>query len=70
MTRYRPAKAYGHRLKSMGADWYRMSWVIDFYYPNSRLRHPRLFTRDTDLAGAKRFAKRHSIALPTLDRTG
>jgi hypothetical protein len=64
MTRHRPAKTYGHKLRRIDADWYRMSWVMDFYYRSSRLRHPRVFKRDTDLAGAKRFAKRHGIALP------
>jgi hypothetical protein len=60
----RNSSAYGHRLDYIQPDQYRLSWVIDFKYAGSRLRYPRTFTRDTDLAGAKRFAKKWGLVSP------
>jgi hypothetical protein len=45
----------------MGRDWWRLHWTVDFYYSGSRLRFPRGFTRDTDMAGARRFVKRWKL---------
>lgn len=61
-------RSYAHRIRKIGNDHYRLSWTVDFKYPNSRLRHPRGFSRDTDAAGAKRFAKKWKLAFePTKD---
>lgn len=64
MGRHRAQRSYGHRCKRLGADWYRLSWTVDRYYVDSRLRHPRTFQRDTDEAGAVRFCKRWQVEFP------
>lgn len=61
MSRFGPQKAYSFRLRRMGRDHYRMSWTIDKYYPESTLRFPKVYERDTDTDGAARFAKRHRL---------
>jgi Uri superfamily endonuclease len=63
MSRFGAGKATSPHLKRMGPDHWRMSWTVDYYYKNSMLRWPRRFSRDTDDAGAKRFAKKHGIVL-------
>lgn len=55
--------SYGHRARRIAEDHYRVSWTVDFHYPTSRLRFPRVFARDTDRAGAERFAKRWKIVI-------
>jgi len=45
-------------------DCYRLSWSFDVKLQGSRLRWPRTMTRDTDEAGALRFAKKWNIAMP------
>lgn len=57
--------SYSHRIRLIVPGHFRLSWTVDFKYPSSRLRFPRTFTRDTDEAGAKRFAKRHECPLPS-----
>ena len=64
MSVTRNSRAYGHSYARMDDDWYRLRWCIDYKYPRSRLRHPRWFQRDTDLAGAKRFAKKWKLPPP------
>lgn len=64
MSRFSSAGSYGHAIQRLGNDHFRLSWVVDRYYPTSRLRHPRVCTRDTDEAGARRFAKRWGVPLP------
>ena len=64
MSRHRSRKSYGHRVRKIEHDWYCLSWCVDFYYSGNRLRHPRGFRRDTDEAGAKRFAKRWKLEVP------
>jgi hypothetical protein len=64
MGRFSKSHAHGFSLKRMGPDHWRMFWTVDFYYPTSRLRHPRGFSRDTNDAGALRFAKMHGLAAP------
>ena len=66
MSRHRPGGGYGHHIQWLGPDHYRLSWSWDAYYASSRLRHPRKMTRDTDRAGADRFAKKHGIKVPDL----
>jgi hypothetical protein len=56
--------AYGHKVQRIGNDHWRLSWIVDFKYPSSRLRFPRVFTRDTDLIGAARFALKHELKPP------
>ena len=65
MSRYGKGGSYGHRVRRMGEDWFRLHWCLDYYYPTSRLRHPRGFDRDTDEAGAIRFCKKWGLELPT-----
>lgn len=62
MSRYHPSRSTNHCIAQFGPDDFRISWVVDFYYSGSRLRWPRQFSRDTDRAGAKRFAKRWNLA--------
>jgi hypothetical protein len=69
VSRLRSSGSYGHAIQKLGRDCYRLSWVVDRYYPDSRLRYPRTTTRDTDLAGAVRFAERWEIARPVEDCT-
>lgn len=61
MGRYTSSSAYHFRIKQEGVDDYRMSWVVDFYYADSRLRYPRLFSRYTNQKGAERFCKKHNL---------
>ena len=56
--------SYGHGIRRVGPDHYRLFWTVDFKYPSSRLRFPRVFTRDTDKRGAERFAKRWKRDMP------
>lgn len=69
MGRYSPSTSYGHRVSLIDTNCYRLSWVVDRYYEGSRLRHPTTTTRDTDLAGAKRFAAKWNIAIPVEDKS-
>lgn len=62
MSRYSRQTSYGHRIQHLGHGDYRLSWTVDRYYDGVRGRFPRRGTRDTDEAGAKRFAKRWRIA--------
>lgn len=61
MGRFSSSGSKGHRIRRIGRDHYRLSWTVDRYYPDSMLRWPRRCTRDTDEAGARRFAKRWSL---------
>jgi hypothetical protein len=62
--RFRSAGSYAHSIQRIGPDHYRLSWAVDRYYAGSRLRFPRTDWRDTDTAGAKRFAKKWNVDLP------
>jgi hypothetical protein len=64
VSRHSSSSAYGFKTWQIGHDHWRMSWTVDFHYASSRLRFPRGFTRDTDFAGAQRFAKRHGLRAP------
>ena len=64
MSRHRPSGSRGHWWKRLGPDRYQIGWIVDVYYENSRLRWPRGNGRDTDLAGAKRFARRWGLIVP------
>lgn len=60
--------SYGQYIRHLGHDWYKIGWTVDYRYPTSRLRFPRGFERNTDEAGAKRFARRHGLELPVNPR--
>lgn len=64
MGRHRSNGSYGHRIAKIGSGHYRLSWTVDRYYAGSQLRFPRTTWRDTDEAGARRFAKRWGVAVP------
>lgn len=64
MGRHSSNPSYGHRIAQLGRDWYRLSWRQDRYYTGSRLRHPRVYSRDADEKGARRFAKKWNIQMP------
>jgi len=63
MGRFSGNSSYNHRIDNSGPD-YLISWVVDRYYPSSRLRQPRMFHRYTDLKGAQRFAKKWDVPMP------
>lgn len=54
--------SYGHHIQCVVPGCYRISWVIDNKY--GHIRFPRLFSRNTDERGARRFAKRWGCRLP------
>ena len=55
---------YGHNVRRIAFDHYRLSWTVDRKYAGSRLRFPTSFNRDTDEAGAKRFARKWDLLWP------
>ena len=61
MGRFSGGGSYDHRVRRFAEDWYQIYWTVDFYYPDSRLRFPRIFTRNTDERGARRFCKKWGI---------
>jgi hypothetical protein len=64
MSRHRSSRSKSHWVERISSDHYRLHWVVDRYYSWSNLRHPRSYRRDTDEAGAKRFAKRWNVEIP------
>lgn len=64
MSRFRRQKAYEQHIRKLYDGCYEISWAVDYYYPDSRLRHPRGFRRITDTKGANRFAKKHNLKAP------
>lgn len=56
--------SYGHRCKALGWGGYRLFWTVDFKPAGSRIRYPRVISRDTDEAGARRFCKKWGCAMP------
>ncbi len=53
-----------HHIERVGRDHFRLSWTFDTYLGGSRLRWPRTIRRDTDLAGALRFARKWNLPAP------
>jgi hypothetical protein len=53
-----------HHIHKIGGDYYRLSWSFDTKIAGSRLRWPRTITRDTDEAGALRFAAKWDCKMP------
>jgi hypothetical protein len=70
MGRYSSTSSYDHRITDTRDGFYRLSWCVDYYSSGSRLRFPRGFRRDTDIDGAKRFAKKWSVPLPSTPSKG
>jgi len=64
MSRYFSSGSYGHDIQRIGRDHYRLHWTYDRYYSGSRLRFPQGRSRDTDHAGAVRFAKKWGLDEP------
>jgi hypothetical protein len=62
--------AYAHNIRRIGADHYRLSWSFDTKIAGSRLRWPRTITRDTDEAGALRFARKWGCSMPNVEFSG
>lgn len=58
MSRHRSQHSYGQSVQRIFHDHYRLHWTVDRYYEGSRLRYPTSFSRDTDEAGARRFAQK------------
>ena len=56
--------SYGHVIQRIGSDHYRLYWTVDFKYPSSRLRFPRVFSRDTDESGARKYANKWGAKFP------
>lgn len=61
------SSSYGHRIQRLGADWFRLSWTVDTKH--RRIRYPHGYSRDTDLKGATRFAKKWGVTVPP-EKTG
>jgi hypothetical protein len=57
--------AYGHNVKRIMTDHYRLSWSFDAKAAGSRLRFERTMTRDADFDGAVRFAKKWGLPPPS-----
>lgn len=64
MTRYGKQKSYGHTIRFIAHDHYRLGWTVDRYYANSRLRFPTRFNRDSGETQAKRFAAKWGCNMP------
>lgn len=58
------SSGYGHRIQRIGRDHFRLFWTFDRKIAGSRLRWPTTVTRDTDEAGAKRYAKKWGAKMP------
>lgn len=54
MGRYSGNNVSGHKLRRLGEDCWRISWVIDRYYPTSNLRHPTGYSRVTYSEGSEK----------------
>jgi hypothetical protein len=46
-------------------DCWMIYWTVDRKVAGSRLRFPTEHSRETDFAGAVRFAKKHDLPVPT-----
>lgn len=64
MSRHHSQKSYGHNIKLFDDGYCRLYWSVDRYYAGSRLRFPTEYTRNTDKAGGRRFAKRWGLQFP------
>lgn len=64
MSRHFSGGSYAHAIRRFGPDHFRVSWTVDRYVSGSRLRFPTTYSRDTDHAGAARFARKWDLPEP------
>ena len=69
MSRHHKQTSHGHGIRLIPGCGYRLSWTVDRYYADSRLRHPATYRRFTDEDGARRFAARWKITFPEKPKT-
>lgn len=57
------SKSYDHKCSNTVyvGIYYKISWIIDYYYEECFIRFPRVFSRITDQNGAKKFCKKWGI---------
>lgn len=58
------SRGYHHHVQRLCSDTFRLSWRFDYKVAGSRLRFTRVMTRDTDEAGARRFAAKWGCNMP------
>jgi hypothetical protein len=64
MSRFRSQQSYGHKIRKIDEDCYRISWTIDRHYDGERIRFPTTYRRVTDAKGAARFVKKWAAKEP------
>lgn len=64
MGRFSPSGSSGHHIQRIAPGHFRISWTFDTYVAGSRLRYPKSLSRDTDEAGARRFAAKWGVPMP------
>lgn len=64
MSRWSSSGSKSHHVARLGWDWYRLSWTVDRYTKNGRIRLPTRYSRDTDEKGAARFCKKWGCRMP------
>lgn len=64
MSRHSSNGSTDHRIRTGLFGFYVISWTVDRYVQGSRLRWPTTYRRDTDRAGAERFAKKWDVPMP------
>lgn len=68
MSQHSRGGSYGHKVQPLGFGSYRLWWMVDRYVTGSRLRFPTSYGRDTDRAGAERFARKWGCKVPAVER--
>lgn len=58
--------SYNHAIRYVGCGGFRLSWVVDSASRSSRIRNPVTRTRDAELDGARRFAKKWDCEMPVV----
>ncbi len=58
--------SYNHSIRYVGCGGFRVSWVVDSSSAGSRIRNPVTRTRDVELDGARRFAKKWDCEMPVV----
>lgn len=54
-----------HYIKRIYPDIYEIGWAYEAKYTGARTRHHRWIRRDTNEKGARRFAKKWGLEMPT-----
>ena len=65
--RFSNQSSYGHKIYTICPGQYRLTWTVDKFVEGVRTRFPTGYSRDTDKAGAKRFAKKHGIVFKEME---